>query len=99
MAQKPGWRRLFPLLRLDGVRFSDDMPPPPSVSALSRPAREARLVGLLGKVAALEKTVAEPREETARRRRLTSRPAIKPSGIDHAPERVKPAEQAKRRFR
>src|SRR4051794_17988047 len=75
------------------------MPPPPSVSALSRPAREARLVELLGKVAALEKTVAEQREEIARLKGLTSRPAIKPSGMDQATEPVKPAEQAKRRFR
>ena len=76
-----------------------DVPPPPSFSDLSRPALEARLVELLGKVAALEKIVGEQREEIARLKGLKGRPAIKPSGMDKATEPVKPAEEAKRRFR
>jgi hypothetical protein len=76
-----------------------DVPPPPSFSDLSRPALEALLVELFGKVAALETIVDEQREEIARLKGSKGRPAIKPSGMDKATEPVKPAEKASRRFR
>jgi hypothetical protein len=76
-----------------------DVPPPLSFSDLSRPALEARLVELLGKVAALEKIVGEQRAEITRLKGLKGRPAIKPSGMDKATQPVKPADKAKRRFR
>jgi hypothetical protein len=76
-----------------------DVPPPSSFFDLSRAELEALAVELRGKVAALEKMVGEQRAEIARLKDLKSRPAIKPSGMDKATEPVKPAEQAKRRFR
>jgi hypothetical protein len=87
------------LHRLDSVRFFTDVPPPPSLSGLSRPELEALLVELFGKVAALEKVVGELREENARLKGLKGRPTIKPSGMDKGTEPPRPAKKERRRFR
>lgn len=75
------------------------MPPPPSLSGLSRPELEALLVELFGKITALEKVVGEQREEIARLKGLKGRPTIKPSGMDKGAESPKPTKKEKRRFR
>ena len=75
------------------------MPPLPSLSDLSRPQLEARLVELYGKVTALEKIVGEQRDEIARLKGLKGRPGIKPSGMDKATEPPKSIKEEKRRCR
>ena len=56
------------------------------------------LLELFGKVAGLEKVVAEQREEIARLKDLKGQPALKPSGMDKGTEPAKPG-KGKRRFR
>jgi hypothetical protein len=75
------------------------VPPPPVLSALSRPELEALLVELFGDVAALKQVVAEQREEIARLKGLKGRPAIKPSGMDRGTELPKSGNRDKRRGR
>jgi hypothetical protein len=58
------------------------VPPPLSLSGLSRPELGALLVELLGEVAALKQMNSELREEVARLKGLKGRPKIGPSGVD-----------------
>jgi transposase IS66 family protein len=75
------------------------VPSPPTFSSLNRPALEALVVELFSEVAALKQTVTELREEIARLKGLTSRPNIKPSGMDKGTDPTKAAKPAKRRRR
>ncbi len=91
-------RRHFSCCGSTWYKFVANVPLPANLSGLSRAELESLLVELFGKVAALEKTASEQREEIARLKGLKGRPAIKPSGMDKGTEPAKPG-NGKRRFR
>ena len=79
------------------------MPPPSSLSDLSRTELESLLIDLFGEVSGLKQLVVELREEIARLKGQKGRPRIKPnakpSGMEKATEPAKPLPRERPRGR
>ena len=75
------------------------MPPPASLSALSRAELESLLIDLFGEISKLTQLVSEQRDEIARLKGQKTRPTIKPSGMEKATEPAKPGKREQRRGR
>jgi hypothetical protein len=73
------------------------MAPPGDLDALSPTELKALVLELLGKVAALEQTVAAQCAEIARLKGMKGRPALKPSGMETASEPKPPSPPKGRR--
>src|ERR671932_468111 len=75
------------------------MAPPPDLDGLSQDALKALILELLGRIAALERTIADQRDEIARLKGLKGRPEVKPSGMEQASTAQPPASRTRRRGR
>jgi hypothetical protein len=86
------------LPRRGATRFKLGVTALPEMSGLSHGELQELVVKLLGKVTALERIIAEQREEVARLKGLKGRPDIKPSGMERGTA-TKPPRRGKRRGR
>src|SRR3954469_3565038 len=73
------------------------MSPPSDLEHLSSAELRELVIALLGKVAALERTVTAQRDEIARLKNVPGRPPTKPSGMENATQPKPPTDRGKGR--